>query len=128
MATSVRLIRRYVWLVDTIRRAGHISLDDINSRWLDNYTLNPDHEGEIPERTFHRHRESIAELFGVEIACDRATNTYYIKDDEELNQPSLTSWLFNGLSLDNLLRWPTKASRTASFLRTLREDANFFRQ
>ncbi|MCM1503949.1 MAG: WYL domain-containing protein [Muribaculum sp.] len=103
MATLVRLIRRYVWLVDTIRRAGHISLDDINSRWFDNYTLNPDHEGEIPERTFHRHREAIAELFGVEIACDRATNTYYIKDVEELDHPSFTAWLFNGLSLDNQL-------------------------
>ncbi len=103
MATSVRLIRRYVWLVDTIRRAGHISLDDINARWLDNYSLNPDHEGEIPERTFHRHREAIADLFGVEIACDRATNTYYIKDTSELDHPSFTSWLFNGLALDNQL-------------------------
>lgn len=103
MATSVRLIRRYVWLVETIRRAGHMSLDEINGRWLDNYTLNPEHEGEIPERTFHRHREAIAELFGVEIACDRATNTYYIKDDTDLVRPSFTSWLFNGLALDNLL-------------------------
>ena len=103
MATSVRLIRRYVWLVDTIRRAGRISLEEINSRWLDNYALNPDHEGEIPERTFHRHREAIAELFGVDILCDRATNTYYIKDDGELNKPSFSSWLFNGLSLDNQL-------------------------
>ncbi|MCM1414053.1 MAG: WYL domain-containing protein [Bacteroides sp.] len=103
MATSVRLIRRYVWLVDTIRRAGHISLEDINRRWLDNYTLNPDHEGGIPERTFHRHRDAIAELFGVDIACDRTTNAYYIRDDEELNQPSFTAWLFNGLSLDNQL-------------------------
>ncbi|MCM1489767.1 MAG: WYL domain-containing protein, partial [Muribaculum sp.] len=40
---------------------------------------------------------------GVDIACDRATNTYYIKDDWELNQPSFTSWLFNGLALDNQL-------------------------
>lgn len=103
MATSVRLIRRYVWLVDTIRRAGRISLEEINSRWLDNYALNYDHEGEIPERTFHRHRDAIAELFGVDILCDRATNTYYIKDDEGLRRPSFTAWLFNGLSLDNQL-------------------------
>lgn len=103
MATSVRLIRRYVWLVDTIRRAGHISLEMINARWHDNYSLNNDHDDEIPERTFHRHREAIAELFGIEIVCDRITNTYYIKDSEKLDRPSFTSWLFNGLALDNQL-------------------------
>lgn len=103
MATSVRLIRRYVWLVDTIRRAGHISLDEINSRWLDNYMLNPDHESEIPERTFHRHREAIAEMFAIEIACDRPTNTYYIANDGDLDRPTFTGWLFNGLALDNQL-------------------------
>lgn len=103
MATSVRLIRRYVWLVDTIRRAGHITLDEINACWLSNYALNPDHEREIPERTFHRHREAIIDLFDIEIACDRATNNYYIKDTSNLERPSFTSWLFNGLALDNQL-------------------------
>lgn len=103
MATSVRLLRRYVWLVDTIRRAGNISLDDINSKWRDNYTLNLNHEDEIPERTFHRHREAIAELFDVEIACDRTTNTYYITNPTELDRPSFSNWIFNGLALDNSL-------------------------
>lgn len=103
MATSVRLIRRYVWLVDTIRRAGHISIDAINSRWFNNYTLNNAHDEEIPERTFHRHREAIAELFGIEIAFDRASNTYYIANTNDLSRPSFTSWLFNGLAIDNLL-------------------------
>lgn len=103
MATSVKLIRRYVWLVDTVRRAGHISLDEINARWLDNYSLNPDHEAAIPERTFHRHREAIADLFDIEIACDRTTSSYYVKDASSLDRPSFTSWLFNGLALDNQL-------------------------
>jgi hypothetical protein len=89
--------------VDTIRRAGHISLDEINGLWLRNYALNPGHETEIPERTFHRHREAIIDLFGVEIACDRATNTYYIQDISSLEHPSFTSWLFNGLAIDNQL-------------------------
>lgn len=103
MAASVRLMRRYVWLVETIRRAGRISLDEINSRWLSNYALNPDHEAEIPERTFHRHREAVSEMFGIEISCDRASNTYCIKDDSALLGPSFTNWLFNGLALDNEL-------------------------
>ncbi len=104
MATSIRLIRRYVWLVDVIRRAGRITLEELNSRWLDNTTLNPDHDDEIPERTFHRHREAIAELFGIEILCDRSNgNTYYIGNDEILDTPGFSSWLFNGLAIDNQL-------------------------
>lgn len=103
MATSVRLIRRYVWLVDTLRRNLRLSLDEINKCWHKNYTLNPDHETEIPERTFHRHREAILDLFDLEIACDRASNTYYIKDSGALERPSFASWLFNGLALDNQL-------------------------
>lgn len=35
MATSVRLIRRYVWLIDTIRRAGNITLEEINQKWME---------------------------------------------------------------------------------------------
>ena len=102
MATSIRLIRRYVWLVDTIRRAGSISLQDINRKWAYNTSLNIDNEDEIPERTFHRHRDAIAELFDIEIGCNRYDgNKYYIKNEEALEKPSFTTWLFNGLSIDN---------------------------
>ena len=102
MATSVRLIRRYVWLIDTIRRAGRLTLDEVNDRWLDTTSLNPDHESKIPERTFHRHREAIADLFGIDIECDRSDgNTYYISNPEALEESSFTSWLFNGLSIEN---------------------------
>ncbi len=102
MATSIRLIRRYVWLVDTIRRAGSISLQDINLKWAYNTSLNIDNEDEIPERTFHRHRDAIAELFDIEIGCNRYDgNKYYIKNEEAFEKPSFTTWLFNGLSIDN---------------------------
>lgn len=104
MATSVRLIRRYVWLIDTVRRAGHITLDEINRRWLDERSLRLEDEGPIPERTFHRHRQAIADLFGIDILCNRYDgNTYYIDNADELDRPSFTSWLFNGLAMDNRL-------------------------
>ncbi len=102
MATSVRLIRRYVWLIDTIRHAGCITLEEINRKWLKNTTLRLPEENEIPERTFHRHRQAIADIFEIDILCDRYNgNTYYIDNDEILDQPSFTSWLFNGLAIDN---------------------------
>lgn len=104
MATSVRLIRRYVWLIDTIRRAGNITLEEINQKWMENRSLRLEGEDDFPERTFHRHRQAIADIFGIDILCNRFNgNTYYIENDEALNEPSFTSWLFNGLAIDNQL-------------------------
>lgn len=71
MATSVRLIRRYVWLIDTIRRAGNITLEEINQKWMEERSLRLESEGYIPERTFHRHRLAIADIFGIDIQCNR---------------------------------------------------------
>ena len=52
-------MNKYVWLVDTIHRAGKISLEDINRKWLDNDLS----EGiEIPKRTFHKWRIAIEEM------------------------------------------------------------------
>ena len=102
MATSVKLIRRYVWLIDTIRRAGRINLAGINQKWI--HSSLQDGEESIPERTFHRHREAIADIFGINILCDRSNgNLYYIENEEELNKPSFSSSLFNGLAIDNQL-------------------------
>lgn len=104
MASSVRLIRRYVWLIDTIRRAGQITLEEINQKWKDDKTLRLDDEKELPERTFHRHRQAIADIFGIYIACNRYNgNTYYIENDDILNKPSFSSWIFNSLAIDNQL-------------------------
>ena len=103
MATSVRLIRRYVWLVETIRRAGRISLEEISDKWIKS-SLHDEKEGNLPERTFHRHRDAIADLFGIEILCDRSNgNVYYIGNEEILEKPSFTASLFNGLAIDNQL-------------------------
>ena len=104
MANSVRLLRRYVWLVDTLRREGRLTLDEINRRWQRNCSIRTDGEAELPARTFHRHREAIAEIFDIEIACDRFNgNTYYIANPEALDNPGFTAWLFNGLAIDNIL-------------------------
>lgn len=116
MATSVRLIRRYVWLVDTIRRSGRISLEEINKKWQLNTSLRKEEEAVIPERTFHRHREAIADLFGIEIKCDRSNgNVYYIENEDDLNKPSFSSSLFNGLAIDNQLLNNRKISERIFF-------------
>lgn len=93
---------RYVWLIDVISRYGHITKRDIDGLWSCS-SLNDRHEKEIPERTFHNHREAIRGIFGIEIAFDRGLG-YYIDNPEELDGEGIRSWLLESMSLSNLLR------------------------
>ena len=97
-------IRRYVWLLDTIYRAGEsgITFDEINEKWQRYDLLS---EGKAyPKRTFEQHKEEIQETFNIEICCDRKTNRYYISDREELkNQSLILRWLINTFNLNNII-------------------------
>ena len=97
-------IRRYVWLLDTIYRAGEsgITFDEINEKWQRYDLLS---EGKpYPKRTFEQHKEEIQETFSIEISCDRKTNRYYISDREELkNQNHILKWLVETFNLNNII-------------------------
>lgn len=95
------LLARYTWVVDTLRRYGRISREEFNKRWA----ASSFGQGEpMPRRTFYNYRQSISELFGVEIAYDNRTNEYYI---EQLNPAagdgSLTDWLLNSAAMSGVL-------------------------
>ena len=92
---------RYIWLVDTIRSAGRISRQDIDRRWADS-SLNDRKETCIPERTFHRYKDAIQELFDIEICCDRAAGgLYYIADAG--NESRTKQWLLSQFAVSNSL-------------------------
>ena len=69
------LFNRYVWLVDTIYRAGRLSFEEINERWVRS-SLNDTGE-ELPLKTFHNHKNAIQQVFDISIACDRRAGYLY---------------------------------------------------
>lgn len=91
---------RYVWLIDTINRHGHVSLGEISDQWQRS-ALNED-GGPLAERTFHNHRQAIEDIFGIVIRCDR-TLGYYIDNEEDLDGGGMRQWLLESLSLNNML-------------------------
>ena len=91
---------RYVWLIDTISRHGHISRAELSRLW-ERSPLNDTGE-ELYERTFHNHREAIADTFGIEIKCDRSLG-YYIANSDDLESDGIRQWLLDSLSMNNLL-------------------------
>ena len=95
------LLNKYVWLAETIYKAKKISFDDINRRWLDN---DMSENKPLSIRTFHKWRIAIEEMFGLIIENENSCQyRYYIQNADELKNGTLRSWLFNTLTVNNLL-------------------------
>lgn len=96
------LFNRYVWLVETILRAGRITFEEINEKWTRS-RLNYSGD-DIPLRTFHNHRNAIEEMFDINIECDkRGGYLYYIENEDDIHRGDIRSWMLNAFSVGNLL-------------------------
>ena len=95
------LLNKYVWLAETIYKAKKISFEEINQRWVDNDLS----EGKpLPIRTFHKWRQAIEEMFGLIIENENGGQyRYYIENADDLKNGSMRSWLFNTLTVSNLM-------------------------
>ena len=95
------LLNKYVWLVETIYKSNGINFEELNKKWLDSELS----EGvELPQRTFHKWRVAVEEMFGLNIECDCKRNyRYYISDADEFKDGNIRRWLLNTISISNLL-------------------------
>lgn len=101
MAAQNKLFQRVIWLADTIYSAGPITLDELDRKWSQS-AYNYDHESHYDKRNFHRHRDLIQELFGIEIVCNRSTNTYSIGEISKSSSAGVRGWIVNTFALNNL--------------------------
>ena len=96
------LIRKYVWLVDTINRNQKISFDDLNKKWKGNVDLSGGTD--LPKRTFENWRKAIEEMFDINIENERCDEyRYYIENSDDLNNGGLRSWIINTFCVSNTL-------------------------
>lgn len=95
------LLNKYVWLLDTIHRAGRISFEEIDRRWRSNYLS----DGEpLSKRKFHKWRIAIEEIFSIIIDNENMGEyRYFISNDREIKQGGLRSWLISTISVSNIL-------------------------
>ena len=95
------LFNRYVWLVNTIYRAGKITFEEINERWVDNETSGG---VDLPLKTFHNHRKAVQDIFDINIECNkRGGYYYYIENVEDIEHDGLRKWLLSTFSVSNLI-------------------------
>ena len=96
------LIRKYVWLIDTIYRAKKISFKEINERWRRDVDLSRGEEMSV--RTFKRWLNNIGDIFGLYVENERCGDyRYSIENIEDITEGGLQSWLFNTFAVSNAL-------------------------
>lgn len=93
--------RSYIWLLETLQSHGPLTLVQIKDLWKRS-TIN-EARGELATRTFANHIVSIADIFGIDIVCNRRDNTYYIDNEGDLGGSGIHDWLMEALSLNNLI-------------------------
>ncbi len=100
--TVSTLFNEYIWLINTIFRAGKISLREINNLWQAT-----EMSGGLPlsRSTFNRHKNAIEDIFDIYIECDaRDGYRYYIGNEEVLRENSVQNWMLSSISVNNVLR------------------------
>ena len=93
--------KSYIWLLETLQSRGPLTLKEIGDLWRRS-AVNED-GGVLAPRTFANHVAAIADVFGIDIVCDRRDNTYSIDNDGDLDGHGIRSWMLDALSLNSLL-------------------------
>lgn len=94
------LLRKYIWLVNTLTRAGErgLSLEELARKWENRF------DQKCARRTFNNHREAIFSIFGIRIECNRSTSRYYIAySDDVRDSDAADAWLINTFTVNSLL-------------------------
>lgn len=94
------LLSKYVWLVDTIRRHGALTLKQINEKWQESPLC--DDGSVISRRTLYNYRQAISDLFKIDIECNTSTFEYRLGDtSEDVNQ--VTDWMMNSAAVSDVV-------------------------
>jgi len=94
------LFKRYVWLIDTIKRHGHISRGELDRLWQ----RSPEGDGKpLPKRTFFHHRRAIESIFGIDIECNPRGEYYISQVGENHNNAAYRNWLLDSYAMRSVL-------------------------
>lgn len=98
----------YCWLLGKLEHRK-MTLQEICDEWAES-SSNIDSK-ELSVRTFHRYREEIASIFGIEIECDKSDGYRYFIRRDRYADTEISDWLLSSLriaSLGDMLKYHDK--------------------
>ena len=103
LCSAVSFFRTFVVNGPEIRFIPQISFSAVAEVWVRS-ALNTRPYEPLSRRSFVRHRQSIAELIGLDVRCNKSSNTYYIAHAEKLEHDSIVARFVNTLIVEPQLR------------------------
>ena len=97
---QAQLFRQYIWIINTLRLHGAMTLSQLNKRWVDDCMADGN---ALARSSFNRYREAIQDLFGVVIECREKTYHYYISNPRVLSDDGLQPWLLSTMTVHGIL-------------------------
>lgn len=95
-------LQKFTWLIDTIRRAGKISLKDLSDKWERHKELSDCRP--LHRATFNRWRDAIYEQFGIFIDCKKVGGyLYFIANPEDIDEDKLKKWMLDSFAVGNVI-------------------------
>ncbi|WP_033148590.1 YafY family protein [Prevotella sp. P6B1] len=95
-----QIFHQYIWIIHTLSRHGELTFEELSQKWCDDRVA----EGNLLVRSsFNRHRDAIADMFGIDIRCTPNTYRYYIANPSRLGDDSLERWMFSTLAVHGVL-------------------------
>lgn len=93
--------KEYIWLLNTIQHAREITFEEIQDKWV----RSPLSGGvEMAKSSFHRHKDAILDIFGIEIDCDKKRGfRYFIRNSSVLKEDTVQNWLLSTLTVGNIV-------------------------
>ena len=68
-----QIFHQYIWIINTLRAYKQLTLEELNQKWQEDLVAdgNP-----LMRSSFNRHRDAIADMFGIDICCTPKTYKY----------------------------------------------------
>lgn len=96
-------LKKYIWLVDTVMRAGEkgATLNQISNAYA--YDDEIGGGGEYNQRSFHRHRKEVQELFGIDIECYSDGSQFRYRVADSGKEGYFRRWLMDSIAVNRVL-------------------------
>lgn len=96
-------LKKYIWLVDTLMRRGStgLTLEQIEDRWNSDEEMHD--SGAFSKRSFHRHRNEIEDLFGIEIESYNNGSEYRYRIADDGKNDYFRRWMMSSIAVNRIV-------------------------
>ena len=115
-------LKKYIWLVDILMRAGEkgLTLEQIGARWNADDEMHD--EGAFAKRSFHRHRNEIKDLFGIEIESYGNGHEFRYRIADDGGNDYFRRWMMNSIAVNRIVTDSREIAQYVS-LETYHDDS-----